>query len=57
MLQLRVDNLTGLKENVIIGKLIPAGTGSKYYSNVKYSLESEQVEDDALDVLEDQLTD
>ena len=40
----KVDNLTGLKENVIIGKLIPAGTGSKYYSNVKYSLESEQVE-------------
>ena len=53
----KVDNLTGLKENVIIGKLIPAGTGSKYYSNVKYSLASEQVEDDALDVLEDQLTD
>ena len=53
----KVDNLTGLKENVIIGKLIPAGTGSKYYSNVKYSLESEQVEDDALDVLEDQLKD
>ena len=53
----KVDNLTGLKENVIIGKLIPAGTGSKYYSNVKYFLESEQVEDDALDVLEDQLTD
>ena len=53
----KVDNLTGLKENVIIGKLIPAGTGSKYYSNVKYSLESEQVEHDALDVLEDQLTD
>ena len=53
----KVDNLTGLKENVIIGKLIPAGTGSKYYSNVKYSLESEQVEEDALDVLEDQLTD
>ena len=53
----KVDNLTGLKENVIIGKLIPAGTGSKYYSNVKYSLESEQVEDDALDVLEDQLID
>ena len=53
----KVDNLTGLKENVIIGKLIPAGTGSKYYSNVKYKLESEQVEDDVLDVLEDELTD
>lgn len=53
----KVDHLTGLKENVIIGKLIPAGTGSKYYSNVKYALESEQVDDDALDVLEEQLTD
>ena len=53
----KVDNLTGLKENVIIGKLIPAGTGSKYYSNVKYELETEQVETDALDVLEEQLVD
>ncbi len=53
----KVDHLTGLKENVIIGKLIPAGTGSKYYSNVKYTLESEKVDDDALDVLEEQLTD
>ena len=53
----KVDNLTGLKENVIIGKLIPAGTGSKYYSNVKYKLESEQVDTDVLDILEDQLTD
>ena len=53
----KVDHLTGLKENVLLGKLIPAGTGSKYYSNVKYKLESEQVEDDALDVLEEQLVD
>ena len=53
----KVDHLTGLKENVIIGKLIPAGTGSKTYSNVKYRLESEQVENDALDVLEEQLVD
>ena len=53
----KVDNLTGLKENVIIGKLIPAGTGSKHYSNVKYQLESEQIETDALDALEEQLVD
>ena len=53
----KVDNLTGLKENVIIGKLIPAGTGSKHYSNVKYELETEQVETDALDALEEQLVD
>ena len=53
----KIDHLTGLKENVIIGKLIPAGTGAKNYSNVKYTLESDQVEVDALDVLEEQLVD
>ena len=31
----RVDKLIGLKENVIIGKLIPAGTGMKRYRSVK----------------------
>ena len=31
----KVDPLVGLKENVIIGKLIPAGTGMKRYSNVE----------------------
>ena len=31
----KADPLIGLKENVIIGKLIPAGTGMKCYSNVK----------------------
>ena len=31
----KVDHLIGLKENVIIGKLIPAGTGMKRYRNVK----------------------
>jgi DNA-directed RNA polymerase subunit beta' len=30
----KVDNLIGLKENVIIGKLIPAGTGMKKYKNI-----------------------
>ena len=30
-----VDNLRGLKENVIIGHLIPAGTGMKNYRNIK----------------------
>ncbi|MCH4239690.1 MAG: DNA-directed RNA polymerase subunit beta' [Oscillospiraceae bacterium] len=30
----KVDPLMGLKENVIIGKLIPAGTGMKHYANV-----------------------
>ncbi|NIZ47180.1 DNA-directed RNA polymerase subunit beta' [Entomospira nematocerorum] len=32
-----VDNLKGLKENVIIGHLIPAGTGMKRYRNIKLS--------------------
>jgi len=31
----KVDHLIGLKENVIIGKLIPAGTGMKRYRSVK----------------------
>ena len=30
-----IDGLSGLKENVIIGKLIPAGTGMPRYSNVR----------------------
>ena len=31
----KVDPLLGLKENVIIGKLVPAGTGMKCYSDVE----------------------
>ena len=31
----KVDPLLGLKENVIIGKLIPAGTGLKRYTNIE----------------------
>ena len=31
----KVDPLLGLKENVIVGKLIPAGTGLKYYADIK----------------------
>lgn len=30
----KTDHLVGLKENVIIGKLIPAGTGMDIYNNV-----------------------
>ena len=39
----KVDHLIGLKENVIIGKLIPAGTGMKYYRNLKLDTD-EQIE-------------
>ena len=35
----KVDNLMGLKENVIIGKLIPAGTGLKKYQNIRINTE------------------
>ena len=51
----KVDTLQGLKENVIIGKLIPAGTGIKAYKNVDYDLTSELVDGDPIDKLEDQL--
>ena len=37
-----VDHLRGLKENVIVGRLIPAGTGMEHYRNVKLSQELEE---------------
>ena len=37
----KVDPLIGLKENVIIGKLIPAGTGMKRYRNVRLSTDDD----------------
>jgi DNA-directed RNA polymerase subunit beta' len=37
-----VDNLRGLKENVIVGRLIPAGTGMEYYRNIQLSPELEE---------------
>ncbi len=50
----KVDPLSGLKENVIIGKLIPAGTGSKAYRDVDYELKTEFMDDEPLEKLEDQ---
>ena len=49
----KVDPLKGLKENVILGKLIPAGTGIKEYSNIEYILEKEFLDDDPSEVLEE----
>jgi DNA-directed RNA polymerase subunit beta' len=37
----KIDYLRGLKENVIVGRLIPAGTGLDTYSNVKLEGEDE----------------
>ena len=53
----KIDYLKGLKENVIIGKLIPAGTGAKEYANIDIALEKQFLVDDASDVLEDTLMD
>jgi DNA-directed RNA polymerase subunit beta' len=45
----KVDPLIGLKENVIIGKLIPAGTGMKRYRDVKLNTDYKQEEVFSLD--------
>ena len=47
----KVDPLVGLKENVIIGKLIPAGTGMKRYRGIK--LGTDAVVEEAEEVIED----
>jgi len=39
----KVDELIGLKENVIIGKLIPAGTGLNIYKNIRINTENDQI--------------
>ena len=41
----KIDPLIGLKENVIIGKLIPAGTGMKRYRNLKLSTDVSEMDD------------
>ncbi|NBH82581.1 DNA-directed RNA polymerase subunit beta' [bacterium C-53] len=54
----KVDPLIGLKENVIIGKLIPAGTGMKMYRNVKLSTDMKEEDlidyDEEIDILEEE---
>ena len=42
----KVDPLIGLKENVIIGKLIPAGTGMKRYRSVKLDTDASEFDDE-----------
>ena len=49
----KVDPLIGMKENVIIGKLIPAGTGMKRYRNVHLNTEYMQDEAEDDDILFD----
>ena len=53
----KVDKLEGLKENVILGKLIPAGTGAKRYRKATYDLELEGLKEEPLEALEQELLD
>lgn len=47
----KTDSLVGLKENVIIGKLIPAGTGLAKYNRIKINTENtSEVSEDAVNV-------
>ena len=48
----KVDPLIGIKENVLIGKLIPAGTGVKRYRNVRLNTDTSEFEDE-IDLNED----
>ena len=48
----KVDPLVGLKENVIIGKLIPAGTGMMKYRSLKVEADEEPVEDSEIKTVE-----
>ena len=52
----KVDPLIGLKENVIIGKLIPAGTGMRRYRNTRLSTDNDLM-DDAIDFEMDEESD
>jgi DNA-directed RNA polymerase subunit beta' len=49
----KVDHLIGLKENVIIGKPIPAGTGMRRYRNINLSTDAALEEDDEILLSED----
>ena len=53
----KVDLLRGLKENVIIGKLIPAGTGAKQYSDIEIELQKEFMDDEPSEFLEEKFID
>ena len=49
----KIDPLIGLKENVILGKLIPAGTGMKRYGDIKLNTDyNEEIEEQTEDFTE-----
>ncbi|MBQ9598187.1 MAG: hypothetical protein IJR33_00060 [Clostridia bacterium] len=45
----KIDPLQGLKENVIIGKLIPAGTGMSMYKDINITLDGVEVPDEEIE--------
>ena len=45
----KVDPLLGLKENVIIGKLIPAGTGMSMYKDINITIDGEEVDNEEIE--------
>ncbi|MGL5576530.1 MAG: DNA-directed RNA polymerase subunit beta' [Sarcina sp.] len=49
----KIDPLIGLKENVIIGKLIPAGTGMMKYRSVKLNTDTDLEEDEVVNIIEE----
>ena len=49
-IEAKTDNLLGLKENVIIGRLIPAGTGLKEFGDLLVKSSSNLSKDDAVDL-------
>ncbi|MBR3153213.1 MAG: DNA-directed RNA polymerase subunit beta' [Clostridia bacterium] len=52
----KTDSLMGLKENVIIGKLIPAGTGLKKYRDIQINTQApSSEEDDEMNILDDDM--
>jgi DNA-directed RNA polymerase subunit beta' len=54
----KVDPLIGLKENVLIGKLIPAGTGMKRYRSVMLDTDNQEevVAEDEMDIVAEDMT-
>ena len=52
----KVDNLIGLKENVIIGKLIPVGTGMKRYRNTRLRTDEVTVSEESEYDIEEEIS-
>ena len=53
----KVDHLEGLKENVLLGKLIPAGTGFRNYKKAEYDLALDNLKEEPLEALEQEFVD